>query len=430
MDYNNLKFDVDDLLNRKVFVKNLMQVINEWNQHKHENDSLVISVDASWGSGKSYILNMWKNWLISKENTNKNYFVAYYNAWENDDFDDAFIPLIYKLQEMDVYKEDNILLENLKQRSVSFLKSCGVAILKDGIKKTIGNETADLIFDGIDSAAEKDVESYFDQYSKFIDEKGKFRNALIDFVPDNGKLIVFIDELDRCRPTFAVETLEIVKHYFNIQNIVFIFAIDLEQLSHSVATMYGEGMDSAGYLRRFFDVNINIPSGDTKQYVDIKLRDFFENMGYSENLINIVADLYIELKLSLRDINKITNNFIIFCLFYKHLIEEKQPNEIVNILEVYLYFMTLKYKYPSIYKGILKHQFMAYDNSPKDDWFVLEKKYYITTSPNIREMLKKSQTGNAQMIDTFLTQKYGLDKINSEGVSFAEHVERTLEMFS
>ena len=427
-----MKFDDDDLLNRKVFVKNLMQVINEWNQHKHENDSLVISVDASWGSGKSYLLNMWKNWLISEENFNKDYFVSYYNAWENDDFNDAFIPLIYKLQEMDVYKKDNILLENLKQRSISFLKSCGVAILKDGIKKTIGNETADLICDGIDGAADKEVESYFEQYRKFIDEKEKFKNALINFVPDNGKLIVFVDELDRCRPTFAVETLEIIKHYFNIQNIVFIFAVDLEQLSHSIATMYGEGMDSAGYLRRFFDININIPSADIKKYVDIKLKDFFNDMGYSNSFIVIVAKLCIELKLSLRDIDKITNNFIIFCLFYKNLIVEKstsQPNEIVNILEVYLYFMILKYKYPSIFERILKHEFMAFDNAPKDNWFVLERKYF-TTSPNIREMLKKSQTGNAQMIDTSLTQKYGLDKINSEGVSFAEHIERTLEMFS
>jgi len=89
--------------------------------------------------------------------------------------------------------------------------------------------------------------------------------------------------------------------------------------------------------------------------------------------------------------------------------------------------MTLKYKYPSVYKRILIQEFIAYDNSPKN-WDVLEMKYFI--SPNISEMLKKIQTGGAQKKDNSLIQKYGLDKVNSNGVSFAEHIERTLEMFS
>ena len=408
MEYTNLEFE-DDLLNRKTFVVNLMQVINKWDLLKHENDSLVISVDAAWGSGKSYLLNMWKNWLLSEENSHINYGVAYYNAWENDDCDNAFIPLVYKLQQMDVNKENITLLNNVTSRSKSFLKSCAVALLKDGIKKAIGDETADLICEGIDGVTEKEVESFFEQYGKFIDEKEKFRKALYDLIPDNGKLIVFVDELDRCRPTFAV---------------------DLEQLSHSISTMYGDGMDSAGYLRRFFDVNINIPSGDIKQYVLIILSDHLNKMGYAENFIDIVTNLFIKLKLSMRDIDKISNNFIVFCLFYKHLIDERtvsQPNEITNVLEVYLYFMTLKYKYPSVYKRILIQEFIAYDNSPKN-WDVLEMKYFI--SPNISEMLKKIQTGGAQKKDNSLIQKYGLDKVNSNGVSFAEHIERTLEMFS
>lgn len=77
---------------------------------------------------------------------------------------------------------------------------------------------------------------------------------------------------------------------------------------------------------------------------------------------------------------------------------------------------------------ILKYEFMAYDNAPKDNWNILEMKYFI--SSNIREMLKKIQTGGAHSKDNSLTQKYGLDKVNSDGVSFAEHIQRTLEMFS
>jgi predicted KAP-like P-loop ATPase len=430
MNYDKLNFDIDDQLNRKAFVKNLMQVINEWNYLKKENDSLVISVDAPWGSGKSYLLNMWKNWLISEENCDKEFAVAYYNAWENDDCDNAFIPLVYKLQQMDVYRENITLIENMKQRSKGFLKSCAVALLKDGIKKAIGDETASLIGEGINGATEKEVENFFELYNKYIEEKENFQNALIELVPENGKLIVFMDELDRCRPIFAVETLEIVKHYFNIENIVFIFAVDLNQLSYSISTMYGDGMDSAGYLRRFFDININIPTGNINQYLKTIFNSNLVKLGYPENFISIITNVYIKLKLSLRDIDKITNHFMNFCLFYKQIIDEKfieHQNQALKVLEVYLYFMTLKYKYPNIYMLVLKQEFMSYDNAPKN-WDVLEFKYFI--SPNISEMLKEIQTGNGQRQDGTFIKKYGFEKINCDGLSFAEHIERTIEMFS
>ena len=59
---------------------------------------------------------MWKNWLLSEENADKNYCITYYNAWENDDNDNAFIPLVYKLQDLESYREDDI-SENLKEIS-------------------------------------------------------------------------------------------------------------------------------------------------------------------------------------------------------------------------------------------------------------------------------------------------------------------------
>lgn len=430
MNYSSLNFAVDDLLDRKVFVKNLMQVINEWEGIKHENDSLVISVDAPWGSGKSYLLNMWKNWLISEENSDKNYCTTYYNAWENDDIDNPFIPLVYKLQNMDVYGENEKLLESIRVKSIGFLKSCSIALLKDGIKKIIGDETANIISEAIEGAKEADVQDFFEQYSFYVAQKEKFREALLNLVPENGKLLVFVDELDRCRPTFAIETLEIVKHFFNISNIVFIFAVDLEQLAHSIETMYGNGMDSAGYLRRFFDVNISIPSGDMRKYVINKLKACMDRLEIPESFIDTTVNIYTKLHLSLRDIDIISNNFMVFCMYYKDIFVERikaQPVLTIDALEVYLYFITLKYKYPNIYYLIIKQEFIAYDNSPKN-WSVLEMKYFV--SKNINKMLKEMQTGGAQKKDDTLVKKYGLYEINTNELSFAEHIERTIEMFS
>jgi len=68
---------------------------------------------------------------------------------------------------------------------------------------------------------------------------------------DNQKpLIFFIDELDRCRPDYALQLLEKAKHLFNIDGIIFILALDRDQIGHSLKSIYGEGLDVDGYLRR------------------------------------------------------------------------------------------------------------------------------------------------------------------------------------
>lgn len=448
MEYSDLKFKNDDKLGRKDFVRNLMQIVDEWQSDKHEGNSLVMSIDAPWGSGKSYLLNMWKNWLGPSENKDKNYCTTYYNAWENDDCENAFIPLVYKLRDIEVYGKDDKFINDTKTKAKAFLKSCGIALVKDGIKKIIGEETANLfdktvsgeIVNVVDKAVDQaakayNPESFFKKYEIYNQEKKKFRKALKDLVPDDGKLIVFVDELDRCRPTFAVETLEIVKHYFNIPNVVFIFGIDLEQLAHSIETLYGVGMDSAGYLRRFFDVNIKIPNCNIKKYVDDKLSTGIiyemlkgDNKSIYEDLINKVTNVYVKLNLSLRDINKITDNFLIFFMYYKGKIHDSINNEIADKLEMYLYFIVLKYKYPEIYSMLINDKFIAYNDAPKDGYVVLKSKYYI--SDNINKLLALMQCGGILKKENTLIQKYGFTDINCGRISFAEHIERTIEMFT
>ena len=95
-------------------------------------------------------------------------------------------------------------------------------------------------------------------------------------------IIFIIDELDRCRPSYAVELLEQVKHFFSVSGIVFVLSIDKVQLGHAVRGVYGNDRINADeYLRRFIDIEYSIPVPD-KNYFEIFLRllwildDFFE----------------------------------------------------------------------------------------------------------------------------------------------------------
>ena len=88
-------------------------------------------------------------------------------------------------------------------------------------------------------------------------------------VEDAEKLVIFIDELDRCRPTFAIEMLEGVKHYFDDDRIIFVLSVNKSQLIHTISRYYGDDFDGNLYLNKFFDINIQLPKADTRVYFDV-----------------------------------------------------------------------------------------------------------------------------------------------------------------
>ncbi len=131
--------------------------------------------------------------------------------------------------------------------------------------------------------------------------------------PDNEgntkPLILFIDELDRCRPNFAIELLEKAKHFFNIDNIIFILAIDKEQLGHSIRSMYGVGMNVDGYLRRFINLDYNLPEPSTDAFCNalfdkLELTNHFTGqtgVDKHKELLSTLKKLFKAFNFSLRD---------------------------------------------------------------------------------------------------------------------------------
>ena len=116
----------------------------------------------------------------------------------------------------------------------------------------IDNKTrkADLV------KAVKDQVNRHDAVNEFIDK----------LKSDSERLIFVIDELDRCRPSFAVELLEVVKHYFMRDNVTFIITTNVNQLSHTIKKYYGSDFDGYAYLNKFFDFIFSLRKVDIEQY--------------------------------------------------------------------------------------------------------------------------------------------------------------------
>lgn len=248
------------------------------------------------------------------------------------------------------------------------MKSIIKAFGKDVISKTTGlDNTAEEFFNAM-----KDVKNFLTRTLPEIEELNKQRESFENFkkllkstsswLSDNDKrLVVIIDELDRCKPTFAIQTLEIVKHIFDIENLTFIFAIDIHQLSHSVECVYGQGIDSSGYLCRFFDYIAKLPTSDITPYIQNTIANIdsipkmqttsYKNRkkycDFSEDISMFFIELYDAFELSLRDLDTIIQS-------YKIMLDNFLSIYHTSIAHtMYLFYLTLKYKNPELFYNLI-----------------------------------------------------------------------------
>ena len=129
--------------------------------------------------------------------------------------------------------------------------------------------------DGVKEALDERPLSIYAKQTQ-LNEKLKKRLFLLAarIKQKTGKpLIICVDELDRCRPTYAIEMLERIKHFFNIPGIVFMLGIDREQLCASIASVYG-AIDTENYLHRFFDIEFVLPPPDRQAFIAEQFKQY------------------------------------------------------------------------------------------------------------------------------------------------------------
>jgi|SRR5680860_12933 len=239
------------------------------------SDPTVIAVDGQWGSGKTTFLKMWAGELRKA-----GFPVVYFDAFENDYVEDAFLAIaseIIALAEQEKKAKTPAgkrLIKNAVGASKVLLRSS----LKLGVKAaTIGAlGAADLEDIAADFGAEASnlVDKHFgeiltkhkqqkDAIQGFRDALSELPDLLSDKPADGGNanpkpLVFIIDELDRCRPTFALEILERIKHFFSVPNVHFVLGVHLGQLRNSVIVAYGANIDAQTYLQKFIHLTFHL----------------------------------------------------------------------------------------------------------------------------------------------------------------------------
>jgi len=253
----NIKHNIpkhDDKIGISKEVQSFCELVNEL------VTPVTIAINGKWGTGKSKFVELCIQYFERKKDTGEReqpeILPIYINAWENDYSEDPLVILLANL--LNTARENHLIEDELDKK---IRKEAG-RLFKVGLPALLKLATGGLFnirSEDLDSVIEKYSESVLDEYYKEKESLDQLKTLLNDLISSPRKVIVFVDELDRCTPLFAIKMLERVKHLFEIENVIFVFSVDKIQLSAAISKVYGSEYDSTGYLWRFFNLTYELP---------------------------------------------------------------------------------------------------------------------------------------------------------------------------
>lgn len=289
----------NDNLNRKPIVEFVANILG-----KTGGEPLVLAVDSPYGTGKSIFVEM-----LQHELSKKNFQIVHFNAWKADHISDPLIAMVAALDEVFPKAEGSVAgigMKEVKKFATAVIKRAAILGVKVGTGGFV--DLPDGIEDAVVDAATDTATDLIEAFAKEEQAAKCFRIELEKVVanlPEMQKeptLVFFIDELDRCRPDFAMSLLERIKHMFDVPNIAFVLSVDKRQLEAVTAAVYGERIDAEEYLRKFIDLEFGLPSPPKTEFIKgaIKragLNPVFDRRNINERdhivrFVSVMSDAY------------------------------------------------------------------------------------------------------------------------------------------
>ncbi|HRX14326.1 MAG TPA: P-loop NTPase fold protein [Eubacteriales bacterium] len=253
--------DFIDVLERNKFVEKLENIIQNTDISKKGR---CFALNGEWGAGKSIVVDM----LIEKYDNKQDYFIIKYNAWENDFYEEPLIAMVSVIKKT---VEEKILLKTI-------LKEVGTSLLivADEILCSLTEKVTGINISAIKEGCKLKHDKKYDNFVDFKTEIENLKHALEGFTKKT-KIIIIIDELDRCLPEYAIKVLERLHHIFNDEkNILQIVAVDKNQLDKTINKIFGE-YSASKYLEKFINFQIDLPVADFSDKFEDRFKDLLEN---------------------------------------------------------------------------------------------------------------------------------------------------------
>lgn len=250
--------------------------------------------------------------------------VIYLDAFASETVDDPLLCILAAIRDEFPDEETR---KKISRNAVPVVKTlckvAGKAAFAHVFKQNLGDVSealADAASDGVNSLIDQTVDKLLDQYADAQENLDALKNV-IAIAAAQRPILFFIDELDRCRPDFALSILELVKHVFDIPGIKFIFVANLEQLKAAIRKRYGQDVDADVYLEKFVKMEIGLSSHtNAKKHLHNSIV-LFERYAKKYGLVQIEQQYFIR--------------ELIRALIIKHNISLRSVQKIIRLIEVY-----------------------------------------------------------------------------------------------
>lgn len=294
-----------DLLNREEFVENVIKIVNQLSDIKR---GCCFAIEGGWGVGKTFVIEKIEDRLkvfLSEETNSDRYFVFHYNCWQHDYYEEPAVAIISAM--LASIKED----ETLLSKDIDNTVKAGYKLAKEKIKEIAGLYIENKIGINLISLVDEinankdeteDTENEFDEMFNFSQTIEKVRKKLQEIAAERT-IVLFVDELDRCIPLYAIKVLERLHHiFYGLDNVVVVMAIDRKQLEHSVEEMFGARKDESSidiekYLKKFIDFSMVLDIGTINESYWDKYKVYFDkfvmkNEEDAGEITNILSKLF------------------------------------------------------------------------------------------------------------------------------------------
>lgn len=265
-------------------------------------DPMVIALDGGWGTGKSFFLQCWVGQHLKDEKHQAQ--TVYFDAFEHDFIDSPLASLMGVIAERLERAENG---PSFAKQTVQKIRAAALPLtrLALAVASYGATEAGNALFDAMTKQASKELDQAAADF--WARESGtrvameQFRKALIALtVPTEGsdtprKLVIVVDELDRCRPDYALSLLEIIKHFFDVPHVHFVLGANMRELQNSVSARYGAGIDAALYLQKFVTLTMRLPEhlngGRGRGIAERYFEQISLKMELEKGLVNIVQEI-------------------------------------------------------------------------------------------------------------------------------------------
>ena len=375
-------FDTQDEFKRKPIAENIIRLLTS------DIDLSPMVIDGGWGTGKTEFC---QKLIRLMQQQHPDYQPVYIDAFRSDHSGEPLLALLAEIikactpedtgeqpseQRKDLTKEiakaAGFVMRTVAKAAVGHVLKQNTADLAEGLQQIINDgqdadSLAETVTDAAATIASHTIDAAVEALLKEQIEAEKNLETLracLKRLAAAKPIILFIDELDRCRPDYAVDMLEVIKHVFDVENVKIVLVTNTKQLCAAINHRYGMEVDAQKYLDKFLKYSFALPDKVVARFEEERALvavEYFKRLirdGRLKGLIgqeitmDLINDLIERNDLSLRETERLVRFLEIYHSLSQNLSGTTRWEYVVlRVTGVFIFCF-----YPELMDGFNKHR--------------------------------------------------------------------------